>query len=102
MTPAVPSTVSSIVFDEVDKLAKRSGRDRGVSGEGVQQGLLKIVEGKRVQVKIGGDRATGIGAEVVEVDTYSILFIAVRDSDVSSESRTPCPGRRTNAPDHRA
>jgi ATP-dependent Clp protease ATP-binding subunit ClpX len=64
-----------IYIDEVDKLAKRTGHDRDVSGEGVQQGLLKIVEGKRVQVKIGGDRATGIGAEVVEVDTSSILFI---------------------------
>ncbi len=52
------------------------GHDRDVSGEGVQQGLLKIVEGKKVQVRLGGDRATGIGAEVVEVDTSNILFIA--------------------------
>jgi ATP-dependent Clp protease ATP-binding subunit ClpX len=64
-----------IYVDEVDKLAKRNGHDRDVSGEGVQQGLLKIVEGKRVQLRIGGDRATGIGAEVVEVDTSNILFI---------------------------
>jgi ATP-dependent Clp protease ATP-binding subunit ClpX len=65
-----------IYLDEVDKLARRVGHDRDVSGEGVQQGLLKIVEGKRVQVRLGGDRATGIGAEVVEVDTSNILFIA--------------------------
>jgi ATP-dependent Clp protease ATP-binding subunit ClpX len=65
-----------IYLDEVDKLAKRSGHDRDVSGEGVQQGLLKIVEGTKLQVRIGGDRATGIGAEVVEVDTSGILFIA--------------------------
>ena len=64
-----------IYVDEIDKLAKRSGHDRDVSGEGVQQGLLKIVEGKKVQVRVGGDRATGIGAEVVEVDTSNILFI---------------------------
>ena len=65
-----------IYLDEVDKLARRTGHDRDVSGEGVQQGLLKIVEGKKVQVRLGGDRATGIGAEVVEVDTSNILFIA--------------------------
>jgi ATP-dependent Clp protease ATP-binding subunit ClpX len=65
-----------IYLDEVDKLAKRVGHDRDVSGEGVQQGLLKILEGKKVQVRIGGDRATGIGSEIVEVDTTNILFIA--------------------------
>jgi len=65
-----------IYLDEVDKLARRTGHDRDVSGEGVQQGLLKIVEGKKVQVRLGGDRATGIGAEVVEVDTTNVLFIA--------------------------
>jgi len=65
-----------VYLDEVDKLAKRVGHDRDVSGEGVQQGLLKIVEGKKVQVRIGGDRATGIGAEIVEIDTSNVLFIA--------------------------
>jgi ATP-dependent Clp protease ATP-binding subunit ClpX len=65
-----------IYLDEIDKLARRMGHDRDVSGEGVQQGLLKILEGKRVQVRIGGDRATGIGSEIVEVDTTNILFIA--------------------------
>ncbi|MFH0902437.1 MAG: ATP-dependent Clp protease ATP-binding subunit ClpX [Pseudomonadota bacterium] len=65
-----------VYLDEVDKLAKRVSHDRDVSGEGVQQGLLKILEGKRVQVRIGGDRATGLGAEVVEVDTSNVLFIA--------------------------
>ncbi len=65
-----------IYLDEVDKLARRVGHDRDVSGEGVQQGLLKIVEGKKIQVRLGGDRATGIGAEIVEVDTSNVLFIA--------------------------
>ena len=63
-----------IYIDEVDKLARRVGHDRDVSGEGVQQGLLKILEGKRVQVRVGGDRS-GLGAELVEVDTSDILFI---------------------------
>lgn len=65
-----------IYLDEVDKLAKRIGHDRDVSGEGVQQGLLKILEGKKVQIRIGGDRATGLGSEIVEVDTTNVLFIA--------------------------
>ena len=64
-----------VYIDEVDKLAKRVGHDRDVSGEGVQQGLLKILEGKRVQVRVGGDR-NGLGAELVEVDTTNVLFIA--------------------------
>ncbi len=64
-----------IYLDEVDKLAKRVGHDRDVSGEGVQQGLLKILEGKKVSVRVGGDR-NGLGAELVEVDTTNVLFIA--------------------------
>jgi ATP-dependent Clp protease ATP-binding subunit ClpX len=64
-----------IYLDEVDKLARRVGHDRDVSGEGVQQGLLKILEGKRVTVRVGGDR-NGLGAELVEVDTTNVLFIA--------------------------
>lgn len=65
-----------VYLDEVDKLAHRSSHERDVSGEGVQQGLLKIVEGKNVQIRIGGDRTTGVGAEIVELDTSNILFIA--------------------------
>ena len=33
-------------------------------------------EGKKVQIRIGGDRATGLGSEIVEVDTTNVLFIA--------------------------
>jgi ATP-dependent Clp protease ATP-binding subunit ClpX len=65
-----------IYLDEVDKLAKRVGHDRDVSGEGVQQGLLKMLEGTRVTVRTHMDRAGLGGAEIVEVDTSDILFIA--------------------------
>ena len=64
-----------IYLDEIDKLAKRPGHDRDVSGEGVQQGLLKILEGKKVIVRLGADK-NGMGGETVEVDTSNILFIA--------------------------
>lgn len=64
-----------IYLDEVDKLAKRAGHDRDVSGEGVQQGLLKIVEGNIVDVKTGGDR-NGLGGEIRKINTRHILFIA--------------------------
>ena len=66
--------VGIIYIDEIDKLARRPGHDRDVSGEGVQQGLLKILEGKRVMVRMGAER-TGLGGEPIEIDTSNILFI---------------------------
>jgi len=63
-----------IYLDELDKLARRPGHDRDVSGEGVQQGLLKILEGKKVVVRMGADKS-GMGGEPVEIDTSNILFI---------------------------
>lgn len=63
-----------IYLDEIDKLARRPGHDRDVSGEGVQQGLLKILEGKKIVVRMGADR-NGMGGEPVEIDTSDILFI---------------------------
>ena len=63
-----------IYLDEIDKLAKRPGHDRDVSGEGVQQGLLKILEGKKVVVRMGADKS-GMGGDPVEIDTSNILFI---------------------------
>jgi ATP-dependent Clp protease ATP-binding subunit ClpX len=67
-----------IVFiDEIDKIARRSESPlvRDVSGEGVQQALLKLVEGTRCHVKIGTNRKN-VASDTVEVDTRNILFIA--------------------------
>jgi ATP-dependent Clp protease ATP-binding subunit ClpX len=67
-----------IVFiDEVDKIARKSESPsvRDVSGEGVQQALLKLVEGTKCQVKIGSNRKN-VANDSVEIDTSNILFIA--------------------------
>jgi len=75
----VAKTQRGIVFvDEIDKISRRgesASITRDVSGEGVQQALLKLVEGTKCRITPQGGRKHPAG-ETVEIDTANILFIA--------------------------
>ena len=64
-----------IFIDEIDKLAKkRNAHQRDVSGESVQQGMLKLLEGAEIEVPVGASSKNAMVPMTV-VDTQNILFI---------------------------
>ena len=68
-----------IVLDEFDKISRKGENmsiTRDVGGEGVQQALLKLVEGHKVQVPPNGGRKHP-EQECIEVDTTNILFFGI-------------------------
>ncbi len=75
----VERTQRGIIFvDEIDKISRKSENAtvaRDVSGEGVQQALLKLVEGTKCKIPAQGNKKSA-GSDTVEIDTSRILFVA--------------------------
>lgn len=64
-----------IFIDEIDKIAKKkNSSQRDVSGESVQQGMLKLLEGSEVEVPVGANSKNGM-VPLTTINTRNILFI---------------------------
>lgn len=64
-----------IFIDEIDKIAKKKNTNqRDVSGESVQQGMLKLLEGAEIEVPVGANSKNAM-VPMVTVNTKDILFI---------------------------
>ena len=66
-----------VYIDEIDKKARRSESNtatRDVSGEGVQQALLRLIEGTVVKIKMSNNKKS-FGEDYIEFDTSNVLFI---------------------------
>ena len=64
-----------IFIDEIDKIAKKKNTSqRDVSGESVQQGMLKLLEGSEVEVPVGANSKNAM-VPLTTIDTRNILFI---------------------------
>ena len=67
--------VATDTMDEIDKIAKKKNTNqRDVSGEAVQQGMLKLLEGSEVEVPVGANSKNAM-VPLVTVNTRNILFI---------------------------